>query len=209
MTLAESLSHLSFMLLLFFVLPTQRISCPGRAIILLLAGALSFVTIEGLSLADYSRSYADDLSMMSVLWLLYAGFSQLLNKKIVPLQQQTQFAVCIAVMGLILYPAALGLSFVDPYRWGFSAQMLLLAVFASCVLWWWLRNYFALVITTIATLLFVFDIKASVNYWDYLIDPLLWLFCCGHLAKRVFLGWLAARRGFVMESKPAFTAREA
>jgi hypothetical protein len=208
MTMTEVLSHLSFTLLLFFVLPTRHLACPGRALLLILAGALSFVTVGGLALAEYTRSYADDLSMMSVLWLLYAGLSRVLNKPVVPLRPQTQFAAVIVVAGLILYPAALGLSIVDPYRWGFAPQGLLLAAFASCVLWWWLRNYFAMVVTTLVTVLFMVDVKASNNYWDYLIDPLLWLYCGGYLMRLGLLRLWELRRGGAAEPTPAYIARE-
>ncbi|MCW8193869.1 hypothetical protein F6455_03605 [Proteobacteria bacterium 005FR1] len=208
MTMPEVLSHLSFTLLLFFILPTGHLACAGRALLLILAGAFSFVNVGGLTLAEYTRSYADELSMVSVLWLLYAGLSQVLNKPVVPLLPQIQFAAVIALAGFILYPAALGLSIVDPYRWGFSPRGLLLAAFASCVLWWALRNYFAMVMTTAATVLFVLDIKTSNNYWDYLIDPLLWLYCCAYLI-RLGMGRLwALYRGRAVESAPAYVARE-
>jgi hypothetical protein len=209
MTLPEVLSHLSFMLLLFFILPTKQVACPGRALLLVLAGGLSFVTIGGLSLGDYTRSYADELSMLSVLWLLYAGLSHIANKPVVPARHQTQLAILVALMGVILYPAALGLSFIDPYRWGYSPDALLLAAFSICLIWLWLRNYFALAIMTAATLLFMLDIKSSDNYWDYLVDPLVWIYCCGHLLKiGVRRAWRRRPRR-AADSEPAYVAREA
>jgi predicted membrane protein len=54
----------------------------------------------------------------------------------------------------------------------------------------YLRHYLAVVMLTCATLAFLVGIKPSHNYWDYLVDPLLGLYCC------VALLMLAARRPY-------------
>ncbi|MNV76297.1 hypothetical protein D3C71_1696370 [compost metagenome] len=48
----------------------------------------------------------------------------------------------------------------------------------------YLRNYLAVVMLACATLAFIIEIKPSQNYWDYLIDPLLGLYCCTALLIR-------------------------
>ncbi|MNN96628.1 hypothetical protein D3C81_2156530 [compost metagenome] len=42
----------------------------------------------------------------------------------------------------------------------------------------YLRHYLAVVMLTCATLAFIAGSKPSHNYWDYLVDPLLGLYCC-------------------------------
>lgn len=50
-----------------------------------------------------------------------------------------------------------------------------------------------------ATLAFVVGIKPSHNYWDYLVDPLLGLYCC--LALLVLaIGWIFGRLGTLRRS---------
>jgi hypothetical protein len=41
------------------------------------------------------------------------------------------------------------------------------------------RNALGVLMLGLATLAFSFDIKASDNYWDYLLDPFLALYCWG------------------------------
>jgi hypothetical protein len=56
---------------------------------------------------------------------------------------------------------------------------------------------------TSATLAFVVGVKPSHNYWDYLVDPLLGLYCCAALltlAVRWSYGWLNTLRGSVKDS---------
>jgi len=197
------LSHLSFMLLVFLLLPTGNLGCRARAGLLLLAGALSFVTIDGLSLADYTRSYADDLALTTVLWLICLGVGRVMRRPLVSRNNQLQLAACFVVLGFVLYPATLGMSLVDPYRFGFSPRPLLLAVGVACVAWWYLRNHFAVALLTFATAMFLLDIKTSDNYWDYLIDPLLWLASCGYLLKHGYRRWWRLRKvGFA--KRPAW-----
>jgi hypothetical protein len=56
---------------------------------------------------------------------------------------------------------------------------------------------------TSATLAFVVGVKPSHNYWDYLVDPLLGLYCCAALltlAVRWSYGWRNTLRGSVKDS---------
>ncbi|MNR45261.1 hypothetical protein D3C85_1640880 [compost metagenome] len=64
----------------------------------------------------------------------------------------------------------------------------------------YLRSYLAVVMLAGATLAFIAGIKPSHNYWDYLVDPLLGLYCCLALlvlAVRRTFGWLNSLRGSV------------
>jgi hypothetical protein len=91
---------------------------------------------------------------------------------------KTLVLALFAAMALVLYPATLGLTDLDPYRLGFSPRPLLVFVALLTFGLLYLRNYLAVVMLAGATLAFVAGIKPSHNYWDYLVDPLLGLYCC-------------------------------
>jgi hypothetical protein len=104
----------------------------------------------------------------------------------------------------VLYPATLGLSYLDPYRFGFSPRPMLIFVGLLTAGLFYLRNYLAVVLLASATLAFIAGIKPSQNYWDYLVDPLLGLYCCVALlmlAVRRTYGWLNTLRGSVKDSR--------
>lgn len=180
-------AHITFALLLFLLLPVRRF---GRNIqIAALAGcvAASLVTIEGLSLGDYTRSYTDDLAITTLLWLAWCTATRLRITQPLSSRHHLQLASCFAVMALFLYPATLGLSQIDPYRLGFSPLPLLLATWLLCIWLWMEGNRLTCGLITLATAAFLGGMKSSSNYWDYLIDPILGVYCLVYLAGRLQL----------------------
>ncbi|MNY63729.1 hypothetical protein D3C86_2007330 [compost metagenome] len=92
------------------------------------------------------------------------------------------------------------MSDLDPYRLGFSPRPMLVFVAVLTMALFYLRSYLAVVMLAGATLAFIAGIKPSHNYWDYLVDPLLGLYCCLALlvlAVRRTFGWLNSLRGSV------------
>jgi hypothetical protein len=85
--------------------------------------------------------------------------------------------VLFGLLSLVLYPATLGLTYVDPYRWGFNPRPMIVLVAAAALLMLWLRNALAVWMLALGTLAFALRLKASENYWDYLVDPLLAGYC--------------------------------
>jgi hypothetical protein len=92
-------------------------------------------------------------------------------------QQRVQLLLLFGGLSLLLYPATLGLTYVDPYRWGFNPRPMIVLVGAAALLMLWLRNALAVWMLAIGTLAFALRLKASENYWDYLVDPLLAGYC--------------------------------
>jgi hypothetical protein len=190
-------AHVSFAMITFLLLPSfgfKRIR--GIALLVALLAA-SFIPLDGLSLAAYLRSHIDDLAVTS---LVFMGWGCLRRLDFLPPAQQgnTSILIIFAAMALVLYPATLGLSYLDPYRFGYSPRPLLIFVALLTLSLFYLRNGLAVVMLASATLAFIAGIKPSQNYWDYLIDPLLGLYCCAALlilSTRWAYGWLNALRG--------------
>jgi hypothetical protein len=173
-------AHISFAMILFLLLPALGMQRPVRIALLAALLGASFLPVGGLSLAAHMRSYIDDLAISSLVFVAWGCLRRL--GLLAPAPQNT-FAVLIifAVMALVLYPATLGLSYLDPYRFGYSPRPMLIFVALLTLGLFYLRNGLAVLMLASATLAFTAGIKPSQNYWDYLVDPLLGLYCCGAL----------------------------
>ncbi|WP_095143666.1 MULTISPECIES: hypothetical protein [unclassified Pseudomonas] len=176
-------AHISFAMIIFLLLPSFGLKRVGGLTLLLALLAASFIPLDGLSLAAYLRSHIDDLAVTTLVLLAWGCLRRL---DVLPpaLQGQSSVLILFAAAALALYPATLGLSDLDPYRLGFSPRPLLLFVALLTLGLFYLRNYLAVVMLACATLAFIIEIKPSQNYWDYLIDPLLGLYCCTALLIR-------------------------
>ena len=192
-------AHISFAMILFLLLPSFGLSKAWRVALLLALLAVSYIPLDGLTLAAYLRSHIDDLAVTT---LVFMAWGCLRRMDVLPPAQQgqkTSVLILFAVMALALYPATLGLSDLDPYRFGFSPRPMLVFVALLTLGLFYLRNYLAVVMLAGATLAFVVGIKPSHNYWDYLVDPLLGLYCC--LALLVLaIGWIYGRLGTLRRS---------
>jgi len=192
-------AHVSFAMIIFLLLPSFGLNRAGRIALLVALLAASFIPLDGLSLAAYLRSHIDDLAVTSLVFMVWGCLRRL--GVLAPARQgQTSVLILFAAMALVLYPATLGLSYLDPYRFGYSPRPMLIFVALLTLGLFYLRNGLAVVMLASATMAFIAGIKPSQNYWDYLVDPLLGLYCCAALlmlATRWTYGSLIKRRGAV------------
>jgi hypothetical protein len=169
-------AHLSFAMIIFLVLPSFGLHRSWRIALLAVLLAVSFISLDGLSLAAYLRSYIDDLAITSMVFMAWGCLRRL--DILPPARGKTGVLILFAAMALVLYPATLGMSDLDPYRFGYSPRPMLIFVAVLTLGLFYLRNGLAVVMLASATLAFIAGIKPSQNYWDYLVDPLLGLYCC-------------------------------
>lgn len=191
-------AHLSFVLLGFVALCALRFTAPWRPWLLPVLVALSFIPINQLPLAAYVRSFTDDLAISTLVLLAWVGLCRLGLVKALNRRHQVQMLVVFGLLSLALYPATLGLTYFDPYRWGFNPRPMIVLVAVAALVMLWLRNALAVWMLALGTLAFALRLKASENYWDYLVDPLLTVYCLiatvGLLASAVFLKWQRGQR---------------
>ena len=100
-----------------------------------------------------------------------------------------------AGLAVLLYPAALGLSYSDPYQLGFAPRPMLLVLGLLSLVLIIQRSWLGALALVLATLAFSLRLNASENYWDYLIDPYLALYSLGALLSSGLRGLLAWRKG--------------
>lgn len=172
MIIANWQAVLTFALVLFLLLPLRRLSTGYRLAALLGMFLIALIPLStGLTLAGLLRGLTDDLAITSVVWLMAAAIIKLGYLPPMPLSAKWPLWLCFALLGLVLYPAALGLGMLDTYRWGYSPRGLILVIAGLTAVFWLLRNALGVAMLTVATLAFMVDLKPSDNYWDYLLDP--------------------------------------
>lgn len=169
-------AHLSFVLLGFLFLGAWLPTRNGRLMGLAVLTFCSFIPVNELPLAAYVRSFTDDLAITSLL-LLGALCLARLGLLSIPVVKQRQALLVFAVFAVCLYPATLGLTYFDPYRWGYNPRPMIVVIGLVALAMLFLRNGLVALMLAGATLAFALRLKASENYWDYLMDPLLALYC--------------------------------
>ena len=185
------LPHLAFALLVFLILTRLTRNTTQRGILLAGCLLLSLVPVQGISLALQLRTYVGDLSVAS---LVMIGWATLSRFGIPPAGAHDRLASLALFAGLavLLYPAALGLSYADPYQLGFEPRPMLLVLGLLCAVLILQRSWLGALALVLATLAFALRLGASENYWDYLIDPYLALYSLGALLSAA-VRWLLAR----------------
>lgn len=190
-------AHLSFAMIIFLLLPGFGLARLWRGGLLLALLAASFIPLDGLTVAAYLRSHIDDLAITTMILMAWACLRRL--EILAPAPRADVYVLVIfAIMAVLLYPATLGLTYIDPYRLGFSPRVLLTLIALLTLGLYYLRNGLAVAMLAGATLAFIVGLKPSQNYWDYLVDPLLGLYCCVALlvlGTRQAYRWFLSRRG--------------
>ncbi|AVK05583.1 putative membrane protein [Pseudomonas paraeruginosa] len=174
-------AHLTFALLAFAIIPKLGFSPALQFVRLVVLLGISFIPVEGLSLAAYMRSFTDDVAITTLVALTFVaavkmGLVEQLDRTI-----RVQVLVLIAALALFLYPATMGLSYFDPYRLGYNPRPLILIIGLLALGLLTLRNWLGACMLGFATLAFSLGLKPSPNYWDYLLDPFIALYCWGAL----------------------------
>lgn len=190
-------AHLTFALLAFILLPGVGLGRPLHALLLVLLFGISFIPVDGLPLAGYIRSFTDDLAITTLVALAFIAAVRLGLTVRLEGPCRLQLLIVMAALALFLYPATLGLSAFDPYRLGYNPRPLILFIGVLTLVLLLLRNWLGAGMLGLATLAFSLGIKPSPNYWDYLLDPLVALYCWGallaHAARMIPRGRAAQR----------------
>lgn len=201
MIIASWQAVLTFALVLFLLLPLRRLGRGYRLAALLGLLLIALIPLStGLTLAGLLRGLTDDLAITSLVWLVAATIVKLGYLPAMSVSTKWPLWLCFGVLGLVLYPAALGLGMVDTYRWGYSPRGLIVAIAALTILLIVLRSTLGVVMLGLATLAFLVDVKPSDNYWDYLLDPFIVIYS---LVAPVLA--LARRRSTARVTSPAST----
>lgn len=133
--------------------------------------ALALVPVAGCSLAMVLRGLWNDLSFTTLQLALLA----LAGRDWLPAGQRRGLAAAIVAAGVLLFPTALGAGPFDLYRSGFQPLPLLGVLgLAGLALCW--RAPLLTLLLAVDLGAYALGLADSSNLWDYLLDPVLFLY---------------------------------
>jgi hypothetical protein len=144
-----------------------------------IASIVTLIPVHGLSLFMYAWSIIGDLSLTSktylVAWLLY----RLGGPVVTDMKEVGKVMLGITVIGLVFYPLSLGLTSFDPYSTGYSASILI--VLTVILLVYGMRKGYLVLSASMLLALWAYllGLMESDNLFDYLLDPMLFLYAAG------------------------------
>ena len=153
---------------------------PIRVRILVAAVALisGLIPLSGLPIPLYLRAGIGDLSIVTQLLLSIYLINSFAGIDSTPARKTAYQQLCIFILvtAAWFYPTSLGLTYFDPYRFGYITDpMHWLALgyfFLGALTLLLLQSLWTSSILCIATISFCFGSLESTNYWDYMIDPI-------------------------------------
>lgn len=156
-------------------LAARRFALPPAARIAVVAagGAMALLPLGGLMLAGYLRAVLGDLSIVTQVLLAVGVLQYVTGTVYVKPRERTALMLAVAAGGIILYPAALGLTYFDPYALGYGSPWFAGSLLALALAAWYLRLEWLMALVLLAVLARLGNALESRNLWDYLIDP--WL----------------------------------
>ena len=161
-------------LLLLFKLKTQYIY-----FILAVFFIISFMSFSGDTINQYFRGIFNDLSISSIILISYF-ISMFRHSRI----QTASTLNIIALAGVCFYPLALGFGPTDPYAWGYfnnlhgyTVPLIFIMSLLGLISYAFYKKDLMLLICLVSSIIaFQFGLLESRNLWDYLLDPVIWIF---------------------------------
>lgn len=178
---SQALPHLGAALVVVYIVSsvfqTFGLSQRARQIIATALFISLLAPVAEYNLTHYIRVLTGDLSITGLVIFSLALLKDLTPLRAISQSQLLEICVVIVITGLLLYPTALGLTYFDLYRFGFYPVVLgpvLFVVFAGTA--WCGRSVTASLIAS-CFIAFSLGFLESDNLWDYLIDPVVTIYC--------------------------------
>ncbi len=138
--------------------------------------AVLVIPVNGLSLGAWLRSVIGDLSMMGMVVFADVASRRIFSFRLVCQDVRQWVLRGIVLTGLMFYPLALGMSALDPYQWGYAPVVMGVAL-AGSAFWAWLNGARGLALLLLLPVLaYHLQLLESRNLWDYLIDPVVFVY---------------------------------
>lgn len=157
------------------LLPMSRLSLWGGMV--LAAGlvlGLLLLSFDGLNLVGYLQGGFGEFSAGTCIVACSLLLERVSGQNWISAKERVLFYRVVLLLGLSLYPMSLGLSYFDPYVLGYYPTVLSVVCLAIAVVGVWKANRLLVIWLLLAGLMFKFELLESVNLWDYLLDP--WIF---------------------------------
>lgn len=174
----------------FIINDRKRLMVVGA---LLLSGL--FIPVYGLSFAQWLRSVVGDPSVLGM--VVYANIlaHRLFKNSLLEISARTNLLLGVALVGIVFYPLALGVSAYDPYRMGYAPELMSVVLCFVSIFVWLKSNKGLAIILLLPLLAFNLHLLESTNLWDYLLDPILVIYAWTQLllSKKISIKKIALR----------------
>jgi hypothetical protein len=135
-----------------------------------------FLPVYGLSIAQWLRSALGDLSVLSLAMFSNILAQRLFNFNLLGHSAKNSLLLGVALVGMVFYPFALGVSAFDPYQLGYSPLLMSALLFLASVIAWLRSKRDLAIILLLPLLAYNLHLLESSNLWDYLLDPILLIY---------------------------------
>ncbi len=149
------------------------------------AAAALQVPMDGLSGAEYVRSWTGDVSLTLAALLAVWCWEQLSGRRVLEARSLTRLSGAVLAVAVCFYPFALGWSMFDPYALGYGSHALFAGLLLLTLAAWYAEEHALALILTFGAAGFALGVLESANLWDYLIDPVLSLLALVWLVSRL------------------------
>ncbi|MBT7443567.1 MAG: hypothetical protein HN790_06330 [Methylococcales bacterium] len=144
----------------------------------------SFIPVQGLLINEYIYGFLGNLSIPTVMLFVVHSASIIHGKHLSLAEKGTAFQL-IFWTGCFLFPFTLGIDIYDPYALGYNPLGLGIALLIAVMFSWLLENYVIMAAILLSITFYTLNISESRNLWDYIIDPLIFIFAIFWLLYRV------------------------
>jgi len=171
-------SALLVALLLTTIVKRLRVLCNLQGVAIVVGVLIPVVLIGELPLYQYLRAVTAELSITTKLLILTVLYQRFLHREaILKRLELERLRIAVALVGLGFYPFALGISMFDPYAYGYQATILAVVVALVVATLVIRRSLWTGSVLAVALVAYYLGSLESDNLWDYLLDPVLWLYC--------------------------------
>jgi hypothetical protein len=157
--------------------------------LLLALFVLVLIPFGGMPVAAFVRGATGDLSITTLVLLWCALLRPWCDCATFGVKHRNMLLMLITLAAVMLYPLALGVGVLDPYRFGYGNPLFIVALFLIASAAWVQKSYLITLCISLAALAWVVGWYESSNLWDYLLDPFLSAYAlCSiiiHAAKRL------------------------
>ena len=129
-----------------------------------------------MSFYPYLYGMVGELSILTLALMIVFVMKRFFRRNILPTGDPSVLFYGIAVIGMILYPTALGLSKWDLYRFGYNTTFLLPPLLIAVLMTWFSGHRMTAMIILVAIIAHNLRLFESDNLWDYLIDPFITIY---------------------------------
>lgn len=120
-----------------------------------------------LPFSAYIRGVTGDLSIISMMLIVFSWSSWS------SCRLASTTPIVIALLSILFYPFALGLTMFDPYTWGYNSIIFVSAVMVVALLLFFTKQSWEALMVSLAVIAWSIHWHESTNLWDYLLDPFL------------------------------------